>query len=91
MSGFEFYSPNLAFKKAFLKRKRSAVVQWQNINVRLLKTNDQRITRFKPEEVYTTTNNRYEVVMISLNLSYTFNGTKNKTKVLKSKFGEKEF
>ncbi|MBO0593700.1 TonB-dependent receptor [Cellulophaga sp. E16_2] len=87
----EFYTPNLAFKKSFFKGKLNAIVQWQNMDMGLLKSNEQRITTFKPGEFYTTTNYRYEVDMISLNLSYTFNGNKNKSKFIKSEFGEKEF
>ena len=87
----EFYTPNLALKKSFLQGKLNAVVQWQNMDMGLLKSNEQRITTFKPGEFYTTTNYRYEVDMVSLNLSYTFNGAKNKSKFIKSEFGEKEF
>ncbi|WP_405246379.1 outer membrane beta-barrel protein [Cellulophaga sp. Asnod2-G02] len=87
----EFYTPNLALKKSFLQGKLNAVVQWQNMDMGLLKSNEQRITTFKPGEFYTTTNYRYEVDMVSLNLSYTFNNNKNKAKFIKSEFGEKEF
>ncbi|WP_405266055.1 outer membrane beta-barrel protein [Cellulophaga sp. Ld12] len=87
----EFYTPNLALKKSFLQGKLNAVVQWQNMDMGLLKSNEQRITTFKPGEFYTTTNYRYEVDMVSLNLSYTFNNNKNKSKFIKSEFGEKEF
>jgi hypothetical protein len=57
----------------------------------LLDTNEQRITTFKDNEFYTTTNYRYEVDMISINLSYTFNAIKNKAKFIESEFGKKEF
>ncbi|QXP54464.1 TonB-dependent receptor [Cellulophaga sp. HaHa_2_95] len=87
----EFYTPNLALKKSFLQGKLNAVVQWQNMDMGLLKSNEQRITTFKTGEFYTTTNYRYEVDMVSLNLSYTFNNNKNKAKFIKSEFGEKEF
>lgn len=86
-----FYSPNLAFKKSFLDNKLTATLQWQNIDMGLLKTNEQRITTSRPGQFYTTTNYRYEVDMISINLSYNFNANKNKSKFIKSEFGEREF
>ncbi len=57
----------------------------------LLNTNEQRITTFVPNEFYTTTNYVYEVDMFLLNLSYTFNNNKNKSKFIKSEFGKREF
>ncbi|MDO6601803.1 TonB-dependent receptor domain-containing protein [Arenibacter palladensis] len=86
-----FYSPNLSFRKSFLDNKLTATLQWQNIDMGLLDTNEQRITTYKANEFYTTTNYRYEVDMISINLSYTFNAIKNKAKFIESEFGKKEF
>ncbi len=86
-----FYSPNLSFRKSFLDDKLTATLQWQNIDMGLLDTNEQRITTYKANEFYTTTNYRYEVDMISINLSYTFNAIKNKAKFIESEFGKKEF
>ncbi len=86
-----FYSPNLAFRKPFFDDKLTATLQWQNIDMGLLKTNEQRITTYKTGEFYTTTNYKYEVDMVSLNLSYNFNATKNKSKFIESEFGKKEF
>ncbi|WP_241140924.1 hypothetical protein [Cognataquiflexum rubidum] len=57
----------------------------------LLKSNEQRITAFREGEFFTTTNYIYEVDVIVLNLSYTLNSSKNRTKFVKSEFGEKEF
>ncbi|MDX1769120.1 MAG: TonB-dependent receptor [Arenibacter troitsensis] len=86
-----FYSPNLSFRKSFIDNKLTATLQWQNIDMGLLDTNEQRITTYKANEFYTTTNYRYEVDMISINLSYTFNAIKNKAKFIESEFGKKEF
>jgi outer membrane receptor protein involved in Fe transport len=86
-----FYSPNLTLQKTFLENRLSATLQWQNIDLGWLKTNEQRITTYKTGSFYTTTNYVYEVDMISLNLTYNFNSTKNKSKFIKSEFGAKEF
>lgn len=86
-----FYSPNLTFRKSFFDDRLTATLQWQNIDMGMLDTNEQRITTFKENEFYTTTNYRYEVDMISINLSYTFNAIKNKSKFIESEFGKKEF
>ncbi|MFC2109650.1 outer membrane beta-barrel protein [Bacteroidota bacterium] len=86
-----FYSPNLTFKKLFWNDNLAATLQWQNIDMGMLKTNEQRITTWRPDEFYTTTNYVYEVDMISLNLTYTFNKLRNKSKFIESEFGKKEF
>ncbi len=86
-----FYTPNLTFRKTFLDNRLTATLQWQNIDMGLLKSNEQRITTFKTNEFYTTTNYRYEVDMVSINLSYLFNTAKNTSKFIESEFGKKEF
>jgi iron complex outermembrane receptor protein len=86
-----FYSPNLTFIKKFMDDKLTATLQWQNIDMGLLNTNEQRISTSRPDQFYTTTNYVYEVDMVSLNLSYTFNAAKNKSKFIDSEFGKKEF
>ncbi|MDC0176994.1 TonB-dependent receptor [Polaribacter sp.] len=86
-----FYSPNLTFRKKFMDDKLTATLQWQNIDMGLLKTNEQRITTARPNQFYTTTNYVYEVDMVTLNLSYTFNAAKNKSKFIDSEFGKREF
>lgn len=86
----EFYLPSLVFKKSFLKKSLVATLQWQNIDMGLLKTNEQRITTYKPDVFYTTTNYIHEVDMIVFNLSYIFNSSK-KTKFVESEFGKQEF
>ncbi|WP_066223235.1 outer membrane beta-barrel family protein [Formosa haliotis] len=86
-----FYSPNLAFKKTFLDNKLVATLQWQNIDLGLLYTNEQRITTEVPGSFYTTTNYVYEVDMVFLNLTYSFNNRKNESKFIESEFGKREF
>ena len=86
----EFYLPSLILKKSFLNKSLVATLQWQNIDMGLLKTNEQRITTFKPNVFYTTTNYIHEVDMIVFNLSYIFNNTK-KSKFVDSEFGKQEF
>jgi outer membrane receptor protein involved in Fe transport len=86
-----FYQPSLNVKKSFLDNRLTLNFQWQNIDLGLLRSNEQRITTFRPRDFYTTTNYIYEVDMLILNLSYTLNGSKNRSKFVKSEFGEKEF
>ncbi|WP_425236119.1 TonB-dependent receptor domain-containing protein [Ulvibacterium sp.] len=86
-----FYSPNLTFRKAFLDNRLVATLQWQNMDMGLLDTNEQRITTERPGEFFTTTNYVYEVDMILLNLSYSFNKNTNKAKFIESEFGKREF
>lgn len=86
-----FYSPNLTFRKKLMNDRLTATLQWQNIDMGLFKTNEQRITTSRPNQFYTTTNYVYEVDMITLNLSYTFNAAKNKSKFIDSEFGKREF
>ena len=86
-----FYSPNLTLRKTFFDDRLVATLQWQNIDMGLLDTNEQRITTFREGEFFTTTNYVYEVDMVLLNLSYTFNNNKDKSKFIDSEFGKKEF
>lgn len=86
-----FYQPSLNVKKSFLDNRLSLNLQWLNMDLGLLRSNEQRITTFRPRDFYTTTNYIYEVDMLIVNLSYTINGSKNRSKFVKSEFGEKEF
>jgi outer membrane receptor for ferrienterochelin and colicin len=86
-----FYSLNLTFQKSFLDNRLTATLQWQNIDLGMLNTNEQRITTFRTNEFFTTTNYIYEVDMVFLNLSYTFKNGKNKSKFIDSEFGKREF
>ena len=87
----EFYSPNLTLKKSFLDGRLVGTLQWQNMDMGLLKANEQRITTARRNEFFTTTNYIYEVDMVTLNVSYTFNKVKNKSKFIESEFGKREF
>ena len=86
-----FYSPNLSFKKSFLDNRLIATLQWQNMDMGLLNTNEQRITTSETGSFFTTTNYVYEVDMVMLNVAYTFRNTKNKSRFIDSEFGKKEF
>lgn len=86
-----FYSPNLSLKKSFLNGRLNINMQWLNMDLGMLNTNEQRITTYRDNEFYTTTNYVYEVDIITLNVGYTFNYQKNQSKFVKSEFGAKEF
>ncbi len=87
----EFYSPNLTLTKRFWDNQLTATLQWKNIDMGLMNTNEQRITTQRKNEFYTTTNYVYEVDMILVNLSYNFNNRKNRAKFIDSEFGKREF
>ena len=87
----EFYAPNLSIRKSFLDNRLVLTAQWQNMDLGLLNTNEQRITTYRPGEFYTTTNYVYEVDIISINLSYSFNSRKNESSFIESEFGKNEF
>lgn len=87
----EFYSPNLTFRKSFLDGRLVGTVQLLNMDLGLLNTNQQRITTFREGEFFTTTNYVYEVDMFIINLSYSFNKNKNRSKFIESEFGKREF
>ena len=86
-----FLSPNLTVQKSWMDGKLSATLQWLNMDVGWLPSNEQRITTQRPGEFYTTTNYVYEVDVIMLNLSYRINQPVGKAKFIKSEFGEQEF
>ena len=87
----EFYSPNLTLSKLFWNNQLTATLQWKNIDMGLMNSNEQRITTRRAGEFYTTTNYVYEVDMILLSLSYNFNNRKNTAKFIDSEFGKREF
>lgn len=86
-----FLSPNLTLRKTFLDKRLSATLQWLNMDMGLWAANEQRITTSTEGEFFTTTNYVYEVDVVMLNLSYTLNSNKNKSRFIKSEFGAKEF
>ena len=87
----EYYSPNLTLSRRFWNNQLTATLQWKNIDMGMLNSNEQRITTMRSGEFYTTTNYVYEVDMILLSLSYNFNNRKNTTKFIESEFGKREF
>ena len=87
----QYYLPNLSYTHSFLDGRLNASLQWKNMDMGLLNTNEQRITTSSPGAFYTTTNYVYEVDIFLLNLSYTFNSNKNKSKFIQSEFGKREF
>ena len=86
-----YYAPHLTVQKSFFDNRLKATLQWQNIDMGLLNTNEQRITTWRENAFYTTTNYIYEVDMIVLNLSYIFKNGKDKSTFIDSEFGKREF
>lgn len=85
-----FISPNLSFKKAFLEGRLSAALQWQNIGLGVIESNEQRITT-RGVNFYTTTNYIQEKDVFLINLTYSLSQASKKVKLPSSEFGEKEF
>ena len=85
-----FVSPNLSLKKTFLNGRLSTLVQWQNIDLGLIPSNEQRITT-RGVNFYTTTNYIQEKDVFLINISYSLTQSAKKVKLPSSEFGEKEF
>jgi len=85
-----FLIPNLSLKHTFMDGALTALVQWQNIGMGILPSNEQRITTWAPD-FYTTTNYIYETDVVMLNLSFNLNRLTRQIKLPASEFGEKEF
>jgi len=85
-----FLSPNAAIKKAFMKGRLTATLQWQNIDMGLNISNRQRITTYG-DNFYTTTNYIVEPDVLLLNLGFSLKQNNKKIKLPASEFGEKEF
>jgi len=85
-----FLSPNTSIKKTFANGKFSLGLQWQNMNLGFMNSNQQRITTFG-KDFYTTTNYIYETDVFLLNFSFNLNKLNSKTKLPASELGEKEF
>lgn len=85
-----FYNPNLSLRKTFLDKKLALTLQWQNIDMGLLSSNEQRITTAR-DNFYTTTNYVYEVDIVMIGLTFQLNQPSKKVKLIKSEFGDKEF
>ena len=85
-----FYNPSLTLRKTFLDKKLALSLQWLNIDMGMLDSNEQRITTVR-DNFYTTTNYIYEVDILMLGITYQLNQPSKKMKLLKSEFGDKEF
>ncbi|MCR6638922.1 MAG: TonB-dependent receptor [Sporocytophaga sp.] len=85
-----FVSPNLSLKKTFLNGRLSTLIQWQNIDLGLIPSNEQRITT-RGVNFYTTTNYIQEKDVFLINISYSLTQSAKKLKLPSSEFGEKEF
>jgi outer membrane receptor protein involved in Fe transport len=86
-----YLSPNLSITKRWMSNRLTATLQWLNMDMGLMDTNEQRITTSRENEFFTTTNYVYEVDVIMLNLSYTINRAGKKANFIKSEFGANEF
>jgi hypothetical protein len=84
-----FYNPSLILEKTFLDKQLAISLQWLNIDMGELESNEQRITTVR-DDFFTTTNYIYEVDILMIGLRYQINQVR-KGKTIKSEFGEKEF
>lgn len=85
-----FLSPNSSLRKTFLKGRLAAVLQWQNMDMGLLRSSRQKITTWG-KNFYTTTNYIVETDVVVFNLSFNLRQNNKKIKLPASEFGEKEF
>ncbi|GAB4032991.1 outer membrane beta-barrel family protein [Spirosoma gilvum] len=85
-----FLIPNLSIKKSFQQNRLSVMLQWQNIGMGWLPTNQQRITT-RGQDFYTTTNYLQERDILLINVSYSLRQRNKQAKLPTNEFGEKEF
>ncbi|MEL7533110.1 MAG: outer membrane beta-barrel family protein, partial [Bacteroidota bacterium] len=85
-----FYNPYLSVRKSFSEGKITLALQWQNIDMGLLQSNEQRISTWQ-NDFYTTTNYIYEVDILMLSLSFRLNQPGKQIRFTKSEFGDKEW
>ncbi len=85
-----FYNPSMTLRKSFANKRYTIALQWLNMDMGLLNSNEQRITTVR-DAFYTTTNYIYEVDILQLNFSYQLNQSKHKMDLPQSEFGKKEF
>lgn len=90
-SDSRFFSPSLVVSRNFLDQRLQLNLQWQHVDMGLWGANEQRITTFRANDFFTTTNYIYEVDIISLNASYTLSKRAKAASFIKSEFGEREF
>ncbi|MCX6299176.1 MAG: TonB-dependent receptor [Bacteroidetes bacterium] len=85
-----FLVPNTSLKKSFKDGRYAISLQWQNMNMGFMNSNQQRITTFG-KDFYTTTNYTYETDVFLINFSFNLNKLSSKNKLPISEIGEKEF
>ncbi|PWJ58812.1 outer membrane receptor protein involved in Fe transport [Dyadobacter jejuensis] len=85
-----FVLPNLSVRKTFMEGKLVANLQWQNIDMGLFGTNQQRITT-SGTNFFTTTNYIQETDIFMINLSFNLNSLGKKANLPSSEFGDREF
>lgn len=84
-----FYLPSLTLSKRINDRL-SFVVNWTNIDMGLLQSNEQAIDTWR-EDFYTTTNYVYEVDIVKFAANYKINQLSKSNKFKASEFGAQEF
>ncbi len=85
-----FLVPGTSIKRTFLAGRCSLSLQWQNINLGFMNSNQQRITTMG-DDFFTTTNYIYETDVFLLNFSFNLNKLNSKAKLPSSEIGDKEF
>jgi outer membrane receptor protein involved in Fe transport len=85
-----FYNPSFTLRKTFADKKMAVSLQWINLDLGLLESNEQRITTVR-DNFFTTTNYVYEVDIVRLGFTYQINQPSKSMKLLESEFGKKEF
>ena len=85
-----FFVPNLSIKKSFVQNRLAVMLQWQNIGLGWLPTNEQRITT-RGQDFYTTTNYIQERDILLINISYSLRQRSKPAKLPTNEFGDKEF
>lgn len=85
-----FFQPNLSVKKSLANNRLAVTLQWQNIGLGWLATNEQRITT-RGLDFYTTTNYIQEKDILLLNVSYSLHQRSKPAKLPTNEFGDQEF
>ncbi|WP_266367026.1 TonB-dependent receptor domain-containing protein [Tellurirhabdus rosea] len=85
-----FLIPNLLVKQSLMADRMTVALQWQNIGLGFLPTNEQRITT-RGRNFFTTTNYIQEKDILLLNVSYSLRQVSKRAKLPGNEFGEKEF
>ncbi|CCH55348.1 TonB-dependent receptor plug [Fibrisoma limi BUZ 3] len=100
-----FFQPNLSVRKSFRANRLAITMQWQNIGLGWLPTNEQRITTrgtsmpgtsipgtsMPGRNFFTTTNYIQEKDILLVNISYSLRQRSKPAKLPTNEFGEKEF